>query len=122
MIAQQAPTPLAFWQTVVSATPCALYGTLQTALTNAQTMKLDDDAQDHVAQHQGDRGGPPGAEQVGLRPGPGPGDAGRRALARGGVARIGDGDGIWLMAQRSTSAMRALYQFMNRLIDRLMVR
>ena len=28
----------------------------------------------------------------------------------------------WLMVQRSTSAMRALYQFMNRLIDRLIVR
>jgi hypothetical protein len=29
---------------------------------------------------------------------------------------------VTLMAQRSTSAMCALYQFMNRLIDRLMVR
>ena len=29
---------------------------------------------------------------------------------------------VWLMAQRSTSAIRALYQFMNRLIDRLIVR
>ena len=49
------------------------------------------------------------------------GDTGRRALARGGVAGVDDGDGL-LMAQRSASAIRALYQFMNALIDRLIDR
>jgi len=42
-----------------------------------------------------------------------------------GCDAIGIGDArldVMLMAQRSTSAMCALYQFMNRLIDRLMVR
>ena len=40
MIAQQAPMPLAFWQTAVLGTPCGLYGTVQTALITAQAKKL----------------------------------------------------------------------------------
>ena len=47
------------------------------------------------------------------------------ATRRGGCSRVLAGGETMVeavMSQRSTSAMRALYQFMNRLMERLMVR
>ena len=101
--------------------PLAPCGTVQIAWMTPQSSSPRRHAQDHVAEQQRDGGGPPGVEQVGAGPGArADGKAGGCRVPAVGMRRrsrcdIGH-------AQRSTSAMCALYQFMNRLIDRLNVR